>query len=75
MYNLKEIHSKESFTTLDDIKNYLKIRIILLLIQIIILLLLVIGIFDFSSSVRSMTKSIEHSTYHSNPDCCYSIYN
>lgn len=75
MYNLKEIHSKESFTTLYDIKKYLKIRIILLLIQITILILLVIGIFDFSASVDSMTKSIEHNTFHSYNDCCYQLYN
>ena len=75
MYNLIENERNETFTTLEEIKIYLKIRIILLSILIVISGLLTIGIFDFSKSVNDLTKSVEHSTFHSNPDCCYSFYN
>ena len=69
MNNLQEINTIETITTLDDIKLYLKIRIILSLIFIVILLLLCYFINGMTEEINQLTTQIQHYNYHTY-DCC-----
>ena len=55
--------------TINDIKLYLKIRIILSLIFIVILLLLCYFINGLTDEINSLTREILHFNYH-NYGCC-----
>ena len=62
MYNLTEIRDNVASTTLEDVKLYLKIRIILSFIFIIILLLL-------CCFIHGLTEEIQHFNFHAF-ECC-----
>ena len=55
--------------TINDIKLYLKIRIILSLIFIVILLLLCYFINGMTEEINQLTTQIQHYNYHTY-DCC-----